>query len=333
MQKFIVLIVVLSLGFILNSCTKKGGEHDGFVVASVNGEKITLAELDKTLGSTTYQIKKQLYDARFRALDEVISNKLLEKEAKKKGKTVAELKKDIVKSIQGVKEEDVNRFFDMTKQRNPDVSKDDIRNYLKERQKMIEERKFVESLKTTAKIKKFITNIEPEMPRLDISADDDPFTGPANAKVTIVEFTDFECPFCARGHVTMKRILEEYKGKVKYVLRDFPLSFHKNAMGAHMAANCANDQKKYWEYTELLWKDRTKLGIPDLKKYAKSLGLDTKKFNDCLDSQKYKAEVEKDLEDGKTYGVRGTPAAFINGLMISGARPFEDFKEVIDKEL
>ena len=210
---------------------------------------------------------------------------------------------------------------------------EEIGNYLQQRQQMLEERKFIESLKTKSKIEKFISKLEPEMPRISVSVGNSPFKGPENAKITIVEFTDFECPFCSRAHETIEQVLKEYEGKIKFVRKDFPLAFHKNAMNAHLAANCAQDQKKYWEYTEKLWTNKDKLEVDNLKAYANELGFNTQEFNTCLDSQKYKSKIETDINEGQKYGVRGTPAFFINGKMLSGARPYGDFKEIIDKEL
>jgi protein-disulfide isomerase len=303
------------------SCNKGVGSPD-YVVAKVNGEKITVGDLDKSGGPLVYEARKRLFDVRSQELDKVISTKLLEAEAKKKGVTVDSLKAEAASKVPPVPASELDRFFNMAKQRNPGVTKEEIRKYLVERQKMIEQRKMVETLKTKAKIEsEGIAKLEPVMPRVVVSTDDDPSQGPKDAKVVMIEFTDFECPFCARAHSTVNRVLNEYKGKIKFVRRDFPLPFHKNAMGAHMAANCSNDQNKYWEYSELVWK------------LAAEKKLDMAAFNKCLDSKKYEAEINKDMADGSKVGVRGTPAFFINGKMISGARPFEDFKKIIDKEL
>ena len=254
-------------------------------------------------------------------------------EAKKRGVGIDALRQDVLKNIQPVNEEELNRFYEMAKQRNANVTKEEIGNYLQQRQQMLEERKFIESLKTKSKIEKFISKLEPEMPRISVSVGNSPFKGPENAKITIVEFTDFECPFCSRAHETIEQVLKEYEGKIKFVRKDFPLAFHKNAMNAHLAANCAQDQKKYWEYTEKLWTNKDKLEVDNLKAYANELGFNTQEFNTCLDSQKYKSKIETDINEGQKYGVRGTPAFFINGKMLSGARPYGDFKEIIDKEL
>lgn len=169
--------------------------------------------------------------------------------------------------------------------------------------------------------------------RLDVSVDDDPSIGPEDAPVTIVEFSDYQCPFCARAEPTIEQVLKEYEGKVRLVYRDFPLSFHQNAQKAAEATECADEQGKFWEYHDKLFENQDALDVNNLKQYAKDLGLDSSKFDNCLDSGKYTEEVQKDLADGQSLGVSGTPAFFINGRLVSGAQPFSAFKQVIDGEL
>ena len=172
-----------------------------------------------------------------------------------------------------------------------------------------------------------------EIEKVDVSLDDDPMKGDENAPVTIVEFSDFQCPFCGKVEPTVKQILDIYKGKVKLVYRDFPLNSHEFAQKAAEASECADEQDKFWEYHDKLFENQDALTIEDLKKYASGLELDTVKFNDCLDSGKYESEVQKDFEDGQKYGVSGTPAFFINGKLISGNQPFSVFQQIIEGEL
>jgi len=183
---------------------------------------------------------------------------------------------------------------------------------------------------------------QPDIPTgpVDVSADNDPVKGDKNAPITIIEFSDFQCAFCERFYTqSFGQIKSKYidTGKVKFVYRDFPLtSIHPNAEPAAEAAECANEQGKFWEMHDLLfgkqeeWSD---IGVPKFKEYAKGIGLDTDKFNNCLDSSKYKDEISKDEQDGIAAGVRGTPAFFINGIPLSGAQPFTAFDALIQKEL
>ena len=175
---------------------------------------------------------------------------------------------------------------------------------------------------------------EPSEPTIvDVSVDDDPWIGGENADVVIVEFSDFECPFCARGAETIHELIEEYGDDIKVVYRDFPLGFHQYAHISAQAAECAAEQDKFWEYHDLLFENQNALDSDSLKGYAEELGLDTDQFNECLDSGEMSAEVDADLAEGSSYGVQGTPAFFVNGELISGAQPIENFRPVIDKYL
>jgi protein-disulfide isomerase len=180
-------------------------------------------------------------------------------------------------------------------------------------------------------------------PAIDLSklADDDPVEGNANAPVTIVEFSDFQCPFCESFYTnTLQQIRKDYvdTGKVKLIFRDFPLSFHPHAQKSAEAAECANLQGKYWEMHDKLFENQTSLDnssdyISDLKRYAADLKLDTAKFNSCLDNGDTAAEISKDFNDGAAAGISGTPSFFINGQKIVGAQPYSAFKAAIDAEL
>jgi protein-disulfide isomerase len=175
-----------------------------------------------------------------------------------------------------------------------------------------------------------------DTPVVAVSLDDDAVKGDANAPVTIIEFSDFECPFCGKYvEETYPLIIKNYvdTGVVKYVFRDFPLSFHQNAQKAAEAAECAGEQNQYWEMHDILFANNDKLSVNDLKGYAVELGLDTEDFNTCLDSNKMAEEVKKDMADGVEYGVTGTPAFFINGKLVSGAMPYESFEQEIEAAL
>ena len=172
--------------------------------------------------------------------------------------------------------------------------------------------------------------------RGEINVDDDPMKGNANAPVTIVEFSDFECPFCARFYSqTMKQLETEYidTGKVKLIYRDFPLGFHQNAQKAAEAGECADDQGKFWEMHDKIFENQPSLSVSSLKQWAGQIGLDTGEFNSCLDSGKHAGEVQDDFKEGASYGVSGTPSFFINGIQLVGAQPFSAFQQIIDSEL
>ena len=169
-----------------------------------------------------------------------------------------------------------------------------------------------------------------EQPRVKVAASG-PARGPEGAPVTIVEFSDFECPFCRREESTVKQLLDRYQTQVRFVYRHFPLEIHPRARPAAEAAACADEQGKFWDYHEKLFSGG--LEDADLQRYASELGLDTAAFQQCVSQHKTKDVVMSDLQAGKAAGVSGTPAFFVNGIMISGARPVDAFTKVIDKEL
>jgi len=171
---------------------------------------------------------------------------------------------------------------------------------------------------------------------MDDLADDDAFKGDKDAPVTIVEWSDYECPFCERFYSqTLGLIDEEYiqTGKVKFVYRDFPLGFHQNAQKAAEAAECAGEQGKYYDMHDLLFESGVEGGVTAFKQYAATIGLDTDEFNSCLDSGEMASEIQADMQDGQAVGVSGTPGFIINGKLISGAQPFSVFQQAIEAEL
>lgn len=174
---------------------------------------------------------------------------------------------------------------------------------------------------------------------VDVANGHFPVKGDENAKVTIVEFSDFECPFCGRFYEdTLPTLLKEYidTGKVKLYYRHFPLAFHPQAKPLALVAECANEQDKFWEMHDVIFQNNATISSSTMDTYkgwAEELGLDTSEFNDCVDTKKYEKDVDADTADGTAAGVSGTPTFYINGLQIVGAQPFDAFKKIIDQEL
>lgn len=165
-----------------------------------------------------------------------------------------------------------------------------------------------------------------------VSLDGAHIKGAENATVTMIEYSDFECPYCSKHQETLTQILDEYPNDVRLVYKHFPLSFHANAQKAGEASECAGDQDKFWEMHDLIYAAEA-LSIDTFKQFAKDLGLDTSKFNTCLDDGTHASTVQSDMVEGQAAGVEGTPATFVNGTLISGAIPYDSFKAVIDAEL
>jgi len=174
-----------------------------------------------------------------------------------------------------------------------------------------------------------------EIRRYEIPEDDDPVFGPNDAPITIIEFSDYECPYCRKWHLEVwPRLLEAYPDQIRLVFRDFPLTnIHANATPAAIAANCAYEQDMYWEYNELLFSDQYSFGKPGFQAYADDLGLDMDSFNECLESGRYYDEVMADFDFAANLGVSSTPTFFVNGIPVVGAQPFEVFSKLIDQEL
>jgi protein-disulfide isomerase len=176
---------------------------------------------------------------------------------------------------------------------------------------------------------------EQKITRYDVPVDDDPVLGPENAAITIIEFSDYECPYCRKWHAeVLEPLMATYPGQIRLVYRDFPLSsIHANAAPAAAAANCANEQGAYWEYNEKLFSMELGLSPTAYRQYASNLGLDAQAFAECLESDRFLDEVQADFDYAAELGVRSTPTFFVNGIAVVGAQPFDLFKDLIDKEL
>lgn len=175
----------------------------------------------------------------------------------------------------------------------------------------------------------------PQVVRYDVPIDDDPILGPADAPITIIEFSDYECPFCRRWHTEVyPLLLETYGDQIRFVYRDFPLeSIHANAKPAAEAANCANEQGFFWDYHDKLFSMELGLSTDAYHEYASQLNMDADAFKECIDSGRFQQEVQTDFEFAANLGVRSTPTFFINGIAVVGAQPFDVFQQVIDREL
>lgn len=170
--------------------------------------------------------------------------------------------------------------------------------------------------------------------RVYVPLGNDPHTGSNNASILIIAFSDYECPFCKKGEETIWNVINQYEDDIVYVFKDYPLTnIHENAYNASLAAECAKEQNMFWEYHEHIYKHNNALRAEDLRGYAVELGLDEEQFNECLDTQRYKKEVDQDIESARKAGVSGTPTFFINGIKVVGAQPEKTFIDIINSEL
>ena len=317
--------------------TSSGGESPDTVLATWGtGKKMTAKELDEAIGPQLEDLEKKKFELRRNALENQILQTLVKEEAAKSNQTEEQwLKGQVESKVKPPPEEDIQKVFSENQAKMPpgatiETMRPQIIEFLTQDQKRELVRTLVEGLKKQANVQILLK--EPPKPRKQVEPKG-PSRGPENAKVTIVEFSDFQCPFCSRAHDTVEEVMTAYAGKVRLVFRQFPLDFHQQAPKAAEAALCAGDQQKFWEYHTALFKNQQKLLPEDLKSHAKELGLDGAKFAECLDGGKHAKTVADDIAAGKKVGVSGTPAFFINGVMLSGAQPIEEFKKLIDAEL
>jgi protein-disulfide isomerase len=307
-------------------------------VARIAGEVITAEELDKSIRNELNDLEQKTYDLRKQGLDQLINQRLVDQKAKAAGKDATEyFRGEVMAKVAEPKEEEVRALYEGAKAAKQidqpfDKMKDQIVNFLKQQKAQAIASQYLEQLRAEAKVEILLPAYLP--PKVEVEAVG-PSKGPADAPITIVEFSDFQCPFCAKAEPTVKDLmeLEKYKGKIRLVFRDFPLEFHKLAPKAAEAAHCAGDQDKYWEMHGRLFAGNTKLEVTDLKGYARELKLDAGRFDKCLDAGEKAKIVEENFKAGRAAGVTGTPAFFINGRLISGAQPLEAFKTIIDAEL
>ena len=288
------------------------------VLATVDGRAITANEFEERLKPFVYKLRREIFEGEARAVDMRINQMLLEAEAKKRNLTAENLfKTEVADKVRQPTDAEVAKFYEDNKARIKGALASlsaDIANLLKDQQISRLESEFAQRLRTGATLQIFLT--EPEPPVQTISTDDDPSRGDRNAPVTIVVFTDFQCPSCATMHPVIDEVTKTYANRVRLVIRDFPLAMHPQARKAAEAANAANAQGKFFEYIAVLFKNQSALDVASLKKYATDLGLDRAKFDAALDSGQYAAEVNSDTADGDAYGVDGTPTIFINGVRL-----------------
>ncbi|HKC60852.1 MAG TPA: thioredoxin domain-containing protein [Myxococcales bacterium] len=310
-------------------------------VAVVDGKPVIYGEVEKEQGGKLVQAEikalTELYDVRRNAVEQYVTKRLLEDEAKAKGETLEQwFDKELLGMVAAPSDEEKKKFYEQNKSQmggqTYDQIKDRIATHLKQQKGREQLAKVVDDLKSKRGFK--LTLAQPNLPRIEVAATG-PSRGPENAPVTIVEFSDFQCPYCGREYPVVERLMKEYDGRVRLVFRHFPLDFHNFAQKAAEAGACAADQggEKFWKLHDRMFTNQQKLAVDDLKGYAKDLGLDSARFDKCLDGSEKRALVESDEKAGQEAGVTGTPAFFVNGIFINGAVPYEQFKDAVEREL
>jgi protein-disulfide isomerase len=290
------------------------------VLATVAGQTITASAVndDIAIKRLINNIRMQTYEAELLAVNVRINQILLEAEAKRRNMTTdALLKAEITDKItQHPTDADILKVYEENKARMNGAElatvRDQIVAYLERPESQKLEMAFADKLRTGAQIRMLITEPEPLVEK--VSTDDDPSRGAADAPVTVVEFTDFQCPACRAIHPVLDELLKSYGNRVRFVVRDFPLVNHEQSRKAAEAADAANAQGKFFEYITVLFTNQEALDVASLKKYAAAMGLDMTRFNAALDGGTYAAEVQKDVDDGTELGIDSTPTIFVNGV-------------------
>ena len=306
------------------------------IVAKIGGQEITEEDLIGEDKLSWIDIKKREYEFKMGQVKKLLVDKLVGAEAKKAGMSLGDyMNKNVLKGEPKISDSEYKKFVAEKKipaaQIN-DQLKERIMNYLKDQKRDEAVDAYIAKITKSNPVEIYF-----KKPNLSINVEvgDAPLWGDKGAKVTIVEFSDFQCPFCSRGANSVDEIKKKYKGKVKIAFKHFPLPMHPDAKPASEASLCVKEQNadKFWKFHDLAFKNQDKLDTASLEKYAKDAGVNVDKFKECFNSKKYVAAIEKDMQYGEKLGVRSTPTFFINGQLISGAVPIEQFSEIIDEEL
>jgi protein-disulfide isomerase len=326
--------------------SKPAASGDSGVAAVLGGETITMEQVNKAADAGMDRLRQQEaafrrqlaqdgYNVKRSALDQIVEQKLLDQEAKKRSVTTDALLKTEVEDKAGkVTKEEINGFYEQNKARMQgktlEQAAPDIEKGLGQQKLQLRRTAFVKELKDKAQLK---VMLEPPRVTVTIPAGWPGVKGPEKAPVTLIEFSDFQCPFCKRAEPTVTQLLTEYGDKIRFAYRDYPLSFHPRAFPASVAAHCAAEQGKWWEMYSNLMKVDGDLSDDDLKKRATTVGVDVAKYSACYDGKKPEATIKASFDDGAAAGVTGTPSFFVNGRMLVGAKPIEEFKTIIEEEL
>ncbi|MBF0096143.1 MAG: thioredoxin domain-containing protein [Magnetococcales bacterium] len=294
-------------------------------VAKAGNWTLRLEEVDKALADKLHELRES-------RIQEMVVEHLLEAEAKAKGVSANELlEKQVDAKVVPPSKEEVAQFIAANRSRLPNEGQgmeDKIREFMLDKKKDMARDAYLKELWDKNKVEILL-----KPPRVTVSAPDDLARGKADAPITLIEFSDFECPYCRRAQPVLKELEKAYGDKIRFVFRHYPLSFHQQAPKASEAAQCAADQGQFWPFHAALFSEGVSLAPADLKKTAGKLGLNQATFDACLDSGRHAGRVEKDSDEGKKLGITGTPTFFVNGIRLVGAVPLDRFKQVIDDEL
>lgn len=306
------------------------------IVATINGTEIGLKQVDETALSAIYPLQQQLYAIRKVALENLITARLLEAEARSQGVSIEELRERLTRGEMNVTRAQVEEAYTQNASffasMSPDEARERLRLDLENQARMRHYRAGVEELR-----RRWTVVVKLPAPQTPLSLGSElekgsPAKGSAKAAVTIVEFSDFECPFCAQVQDTLKQIMERYGGDVRLVFKHLPSEGHRNSLAAARAAYCAGEQDRFWQFHDALFASG-KLSAEVFGEMAGRLGLGREKFDACLSGEASRTAVVRDIEMAQRYRIDSTPSFLINGKLVKGALAFAEFQKIIEREL
>ncbi len=325
-----LIVLFLGSGILLFAGTDNINQSGNTVVAEVDGTKLTLADFERKRPEALFQARNAFYEAAKKAVEEFIDGYLLERRAQKENLTVAQLLERYVNSTIAKDPDDtaLRVYYEGIDTNEPfEAVRGKILEILRQRRTVKAKSAYMRELRNEAKIA-----IAFPPPRAPISLGNARVRGAAGAPLTLVEFADYECPYCQQIQPALSQLEADYKGKLAFAYKDVPLPMHVHAQKAAEAAHCAGVQNKYWEYHDLLLKTKA-LELPQLKSMAGDLSLDTKAFDKCLDSGEQLETVKASMDEAQRLGLQGTPSFFLNGRFFSGIMTYDQLRQIVEEEL
>lgn len=333
------------VAFLFVGCTKKVESKPNFIFKpapndeaafKIDGKIFTHKELSEGIENDLYESRLKTYEIQEGRIKLMAIETFVNADSRKGNLSMDEFLDKYIAKVGKPSDKEIMEFISSR-----NIDPDHVNDQMKERaSKFLEMEKKREAVdqwlaEQTRKHTVEIYINKPQRPVFDVAAGDAPFVGPADAKVTIVEFSDFQCPYCSKGREVMDALKKKYGNKIKIAFKNFPLPFHNQAQGAAEAALCAfeQDPKAFWKLHDIMFSDQSKLSKDNLLAHAKSIGLKEDSFRTCIETQKYAQKVAQDMEEGKKVGVKSTPTFFVNGQLVNGAHPIEVFSEIIDQGL
>jgi protein-disulfide isomerase len=306
------------------------GQDGNTVVAEIDGTRLTLAEFESKRPAALFQARNNFVDAEKKAIEEYIDDFLLERQAQKENVTVAQLLEKHVNATIAKDPDDATLrvyYEGIDTKESFEAVREKILDHLRQRRLAKAKTAYIDALRSQAKI---ALHVEP--PRFQISLNNTPVRGVNAAPLTLVEFADYECPYCQQAQPVVEKLEAEFKGKIAFAYKDMPLPMHGHAQKAAEAAQCAGLQNKYWEYHDLLLKTKD-LEVSQLKAEARQLGLQTAAFDKCLDSGERADAVRATLDEAQSLGLQGTPSFFLNGRFFTGIMSYDQMRQIMEAEL